>query len=199
MNSDSSKEYIIAVDIGSPQKGHFGWADTEGKSGDTVAGFLERIDNRTYFSLGIEAPLFIPLSGKVEDFTHKRDFDGKHPWSASAGACTTAITLGFLARILMLFAQKGIAITTDLDTWKSQKDNCILIWEAFISGSFTNIEQKSSHIKDAKTALINYYDYDNCHCIDLRHYFPIPLAVGLQLGMKVSNETKSCLVVKGEK
>ena len=193
--------YTIAVDIGSPKKGHFGWADTNNKTGDKVESFLEAIKERTYFSLGIEAPLFIPLIGNVEEFTNRRLFDDKHPWSAGAGACTAAITLGFLARVFSLFVDKGISVTTDINIWKKYTDNCILIWEAFITGSSQDTKHKSLHIDDARIALKNYCNQNKefVKLLDLQEYLPTPLAIALQLGIKSSNGTKSGLVIKGGK
>ena len=211
MNKGSNKEYVIAVDIGSPlNESHFGWADSEGNNGITVATLKKAIEGKTFFSMGIEAPLFIPLSGELDDFTRARKFDGNRSWSVAAGAYTATINLGFLARVLTLFVNKGIAVTTDREIWKAQNENCILIWEAFISrnesiaseeencsaGASTDDNRSGNiHIKDAQTALNSY---QSTITIDTKDYLSLPLAIANYVGLKTL-VGKTGVVVVGNK
>ena len=199
--SKTNQFYTVAVDIGSPKKGRFGWADTNHRSSQKVNQFLEAIKNRTYFSLGIEAPLFLPVDDNVEDFTHSRPFDGKHSWSAGPGACTTAINLGFLARFLRLrfFVENGISVTTDMNVWKARKENCILIWEAFISGNGNGGPKEGpaddkQHIKDAITAL-KIYESENFIEINTSEYLSLPLAIAKYVGLEVLESPKGIVVI----
>lgn len=158
-------DFVIAIDIGSPQKnkknphGKLGWFSSDGESG-----VAENLEKKLHLpqcrAIGIEAPLFIPMTS-FTDFTKRRSFDSpKRSWSAGPGACVTAINLPFLMMCLRVVAKNNIEITTDFGYWKENQGKCILIWEAFISGETAQhpdtakieVNSENPHMRDAELA-----------------------------------------------
>ena len=196
---DATKPYIVSIDMGSPKRGSFGWCDKRDRKGNDVDELLTILLKENYFAMGIEAPLFIPLRPKVlKDFSGKRDFDSNHPWSAGAGACVTTINLGFLGSLLTRIHQENpdIAITTDIETWKERKDNCIFIWESFIAGNSEASTKGSRHLDDAREALRLFEAKNNFPKIS-GDYLNLPLAIAKEIGM--TTLSSGMLVVKGKK
>ena len=187
--------------MGSPKRGSFGWFDNQRRKGIDVDELLNLLLEKNYFAMGIEAPLFIPVRpDTLKDFSGKRDFDSNHPWSAGAGACVTSINLGFLGSFLTRIHQENpdIAITTDFDAWKARKDNCILIWESFISGkSGDSKKENDDHFDDARKAL-HLFEAEKFQKLSPEAYLNLPLAIGKEIGMKTL-PSSTMLVVKGEK
>jgi len=197
-------EYIVSVDMGSPIRGTFGWCDNQGNSGDDIDDLVEHLLSKSYFSLGIEAPLFIPIRSKsLASFTRKRDFEEARPWSAGAGACVTAINIGFLCSILPLIHEKNpnVELTTDIAEWKKRTNNCILIWESFITGkvhstrkaSKTQDSDVNQHIQDARTAMKKYEsDFDP---ISNNGYLNLPLAIAKEIGMNTIASSTQIIII----
>lgn len=198
--SVATKPYIVSIDMGSPKRGSFGWCDKRDRKGNDVDELLTILIKENYFAMGIEAPLFIPLRPKVlKDFSGKRDFDSNHPWSAGAGACVTTINLGFLGSLLTRIHRENtdIAITTDIDAWKARKDNCVLIWESFISGKSGNSKKENDdHFDDARKAL-HLFEAEKFQKLSPEAYLNLPLAIAKEAGM--TTLSSGMLVVKGEK
>ena len=192
--------YIVSIDMGSPKRGSFGWFGNQRRKGIDVDELLNLLLEKNYFAMGIEAPLFIPVRpDALKDFSGKRDFDSNHPWSAGAGACVTSINLGFLGSFLTRIHQENtdIAITTDFDAWKACKDNCILIWESFISGKSGASRKENGHLGDAGKAL-RLFEAGKFQKLSPEAYLNLPLAIGKEIGMKTL-PSSTMLVVKGEK
>ena len=200
--SVATKPYIVSIDMGSPKRGSFGWCDNDKCPNGCydVDKLLDLLLEKNYFAMGIEAPLFIPVRPHaLKDFTAKRDFESNHPWSAGAGACATAIDLGFLASFLTRIHQENpdIAITTDIEAWKECKDNCILIWESFISGKSGESKKKNNHLDDARKAL-RLFEAEEFQKLSPEAYLDLPLAIAKEIGMKTL-PSSMMLVVMGEK
>lgn len=196
----AEKPYIASIDMGSPKRGSFGWFDNQRRKGIDVDELLNLLLEKNYFAMGIEAPLFIPVRpDTLKDFSGKRDFDSNHPWSAGAGACVTSINLGFLGSFLTRIHRENpdIAITTDIDAWKACKDNCILIWESFISGKSGASRKENGHLGDAGKAL-RLFEAGKFQKLSPEAYLNLPLAIGKEIGMKTL-PSSTMLVVKGEK
>ena len=194
-----AKPYIVSIDMGSPKRDSFGWYDSWDHEGNDVDKLLTILLKKNYFAMGIEAPLFIPVHpNALKDFTHGRDFDSNHSWSAGAGACVTAIDLGFLASLLTRIHKENpdIAITTDIETWKERKDNCIFIWESFISGKSGESKKENGHLDDARKAL-QLFEAGDFQTFPPEAYLNLPLAIAKEVGMKTLSS--GMLVVKGEK
>ena len=98
------RHYVVSIDMGSPKHNHFAWCDNgENREGSLdIDKLILALSSKTYFAMGIEAPLFIPLRpDDLKRFTGEREgIDGNHPWSAGAGAAVTAIDLDFLGSLL---------------------------------------------------------------------------------------------------
>lgn len=181
-----AKPYIVSIDMGSPKRGAFGWCDNRDRKGNDVDTLLALLLKENYFTMGIEAPLFIPVRPKaLKVFSGKRDFDSNHPWSAGAGACVTTINLGFLGSFLARIHQENpqIAVTTDIDAWKARKDNCILIWESFISGKSGASGKGNDHPEDARKAL-RLFEAEKIQTLSPSSYLNLPLAIAKETGMK---------------
>lgn len=195
----AEKPYIVSIDMGSPKRGAFGWCDNRDREGNDVDKLLTLLLKENYFAMGIEAPLFIPVRpDALKDFSGKRDFDSNHPWSAGAGACVTSINRGFLGSFLTRIHQEkpDVAITTDIETWKGRKDNCILIWESFISGKSGASRKENGHLDDAGKAL-HLFEAEDFQTLSPSSYLNLPLAIAKEVGLKTLSS--GMLVVKGEK
>ena len=203
--------YVVSIDMGSPgskeKESKFAWCDNgENQKGSLdIDKLISVLSSKTYFAMGIEAPLFIPLrSDDLKRFTGARgEIDGNNPWSAGAGACVTAINLGFLASLLSRIHQGNhdIAVTTNMEAWEKCGDNCILIWESFISGKDGSEESAKSsnpHIADAQKALDLFESRSFVKKLCSKDYLNLPLAIAKELGI-ITIEPLTILIVKGEK
>ncbi len=201
--------FVIAIDIGSPKctkknpNGKLGWFDSKGNSG-YAKDFLQQIENRDYYAIGIEAPLFIPVAS-LADFTASRSFDGNRPWSAGPGACVTAINLPFLLLCIRTIKNKDVEVTTDYDYWKTKQSHCVLFWEAFISGKDDGMVKEkliseNIHLQDAELVCKKFMKAENMNIITLakESFINLPQVFALSEGIRVSHTEKG-LIVKSAK
>lgn len=206
------KNFVIAVDIGSPRHtrnaplGKLGWYSFDGvnhKSG-SATDFREQIEEKDYCAIGIEAPLFLPVTS-FQDFTSARNFDANRSWSAGPGACVTAINLPFLVLCLRSVKNRDIEITTDYAYWKAKKAKCILFWEAFISGqSEGDIELEelhNPHIRDAELACKMFFVEKHRTVIELSqsNLISLPEIFSLSEGLTFVKTTNGLLVKSGKR
>ena len=211
-SGNQTKHYVVSIDMGSPgskeKESKFAWCDNgENREGNLdIDKLIPVLSSKTYFAMGIEAPLFIPMRpNKLNDFTGAREgIDGNHPWSAKSGAYVTAINLGFLASLLTWIHQENhdIAVTTDMEAWEKRGSNCILIWESFISGRDGSEKSEkliNPHIADAQKAL-DLFEEGRSFVKNLssKDYLNLPLAIANGLGI-MTIEPSTVLIVKGEK
>ena len=210
-SGNQTKHYVVSIDMGSPgskeKESKFAWCDNgENREGSLdIDKLIPALSSKTYFAIGIEAPLFIPMRpNKLNDFTGAREgIDGNHPWSAKSGAYVTAINLGFLASLLSRIHQGNhdIAVTTDMEEWEKRGSNCILIWESFISGKDGSEKSEKSlnpHIADAQKALDLFESRSFVEKLCSKDYLNLPLAIAKELGIPTI-EPSTILIVKGEK
>lgn len=199
------ERYVVSIDMGSPKHDHFAWCDSEGNLDLDIDVLGKKLLSKTYFAMGIEAPLFIPLRpNELKRFTGARGkIDGNNPWSAGAGACVTSINLGFLASLLARIHKENphVAVTTNMEAWEKCGGNCILIWESFISGKDGSEESAKSinpHIADAQKALDLFECRSFVEKLCSKDYLNLPLAIAKELGI-TTIEPSTILIVKGEK
>lgn len=206
------KLIIYCADIGSVDKGNFGWArlfNCQSKTGDCMDILVEDIAYslaKGYgVALGFECPLWIPVSSTPADLTKSRDVDGSRPWSAHAGsgALTTGLTqvVWVLDELRSRLGNRELAttsITLDWLKFRNGKAN-IFIWEAFITGTAKGID----HSEDALIACRTF----NMRLPDLSvNYTPEPkvrsLIGGALLWSGWSDDLfllrKPCLVIRPE-
>ena len=102
---------VYCADIGSVQRGKFGWASRRRigpdppKSGGTdiqelVTQVACDLNGGKKVALGFECPLWVPVSCDPRELTSARCGEGNHPWSAGAGATSLATGLTETAWIL---------------------------------------------------------------------------------------------------
>jgi len=197
---------VFVVDMGSPKKKKFGWCSTKNQDGsDNIDEFLKAISGETYFAVGIEAPLFLPINASKE-LTKSRNFDDGHPWSATAGACCGIITLPFLMKCFETVKDADIEVTTDHRYWKNKGKNCLLVWEAFISGNIVSGHQEqvgnpNPHINDAIIGFHLFTSSDEgFRTIDDqgKNYLNLPLALATFIGIRI-HHSRNFLIVRGSK
>lgn len=144
-----SKVPVVCADVGSVQKGRFGWWDSRfddpSREGvRDITKFADAATNavKTYggVAIGFECPLFIPAPDQLDPgaVTSRRKVDGNHPWSAGAGVAALATGL---AESRWVFARMGATLGATrpqvfFDWSAFQSANCkgIFVWEAFVAG-----------------------------------------------------------------
>ena len=104
---DAERLAIYCADVGSIQKGNFGWAVVHGGEqrcgnsiGELVEGVAGSLAAGVKVALGFECPLWVPVSEDPLALTAGRKVDGDRPWSAGAGASVLATGLTETAWIL---------------------------------------------------------------------------------------------------
>ena len=198
------KPFIVAIDVGAPR--NIGWycSTFEKEPGDHSCGTIDDLpvllEKKDYLAIGFEAPLFIPVTD-FKNFTKKREFDGNRPWSAGAGAYVTTVNLPLLVLCIKTIAKAhdGIEFTSSYHYWKEKRRECILFWEAFISGE-SQIEAQNPHIQAAQSAceLFRKNSYQPL-ALPKEQWINLPamLTLGMQLNIKFIDPEVG-LVVKSE-
>lgn len=120
---------IYCADIGSVATGKFGWARRDcAKTQDRIVDqdirkFIERIgsdlDCNHPVALGFECPLFVPVPNDPEHLTCARDGEGKHAWSAQAGAYSLVAGLSQTVWILTQIKSKTMTNPPVHFTWSA--------------------------------------------------------------------------------
>ena len=210
-SGNPTSHYVVSIDMGSPgskeKESKFAWCDNgENREGSLdIDKLIPALSAQTYFAMGIEAPLFIPLRpDDLKRFTGARgEIDENHSWSAGPGACVTSLNLGFLGSFLARIHKENpnVAVTTDMEEWEKRGCNCILIWESFISGrdgSEKSAKSLNPHIADAQKALDLFEDRSFVEKLCSKDYLNLPLAIAKELGIPTI-ESSTVLIVKGEK
>jgi hypothetical protein len=150
----------FCIDMGSPRdsrgRNNFGWASTiDGHgSSDDIHGLIGELDRHLAngpVSLGVEAPIVIPLRDTPETLTKAREVDGNRAWNAGAGASVAVITFPILYFIMSRLTNVGRVIFFEED---AVRPGDLLIWEAFVSGE----AKGKDHRDDAALALRAYLD-----------------------------------------
>jgi hypothetical protein len=148
----------FCIDIGAPcdsrGRNNFGWASNLGgrESSDDIQELVESLDAQLAVgavSLGVEAPIVVPLRDRPEHLTKARAGDGNRAWSAGAGAAATAINLPILHFILGRLENARRVVFRE---GEARGPGDLLVWEAFVSGG----AKGEHHEEDARRALAAY-------------------------------------------
>ena len=151
---------ICCADIGSVEKGRFGWAslstepDAEESSGRDIQTFSDfvaaRLTAGKKVALGFECPLWVPIADEPSELTRARDGEGNRAFSASAGATSLATGLTEVAWILQRVRQASRGVDAFLDwTLFKRAQHGLFLWEAMVTGK----GKTASHESDAKAAV----------------------------------------------
>lgn len=146
---------IACADVGSIGSGNFGWADSDGSTGnrpsELAACVAKALASNRPVALGFECPLFIPLPISELDLGKGRTGEGSRPWSAGAGCGALATGLAqmtwTLAEVRRLSPQE-VHPCLDWEAFRAQRST-LLIWEAFVSGK----SKGADHVDDARVAV----------------------------------------------
>ena len=157
---------IYAADIGSVQKGNFGWArravqplESEQRVSNTpsslVAGIVGDLQRGTPVALGFECPQWMDVRDDPCDLTRARDGEGNRAWSAAAGAGALATGIVQTAWLLREIRQSAGTAEAFLD-WASfaAVQRGLFLWEAFV----TKRAKGKTHQGDAKAAVDAFAD-----------------------------------------
>lgn len=167
---DTLAEMIAyCADIGSVPEGNFAWAKAHREAGATVVtggssidglvdGLAADLGDRAPVSLGIEAPLFLPVPVTSRGLSCGRDGDGNRSCFASAGACVTTLGLHELAYVLSRLRARvpSLSVTLDPATWHASATKTLLLWEAFVSGAAHTTSK--DHVQDAASGAVRFLD-----------------------------------------
>lgn len=152
---------IYAADIGSVEKGNFGWArratlpvESELRGGNApgslVADVAADLRRGAPVALGFECPQWLDIRDDPRDLTKARDGEGDRAWSAAAGA--GALATGIVQTVWLLREIRGLAgeAKVFLD-WVSfaAAGGGLFLWEAFV----TKRAKAKTHQGDAKAAV----------------------------------------------
>jgi hypothetical protein len=157
------------ADVGSVRRGAFGWArarreeaGTLVKGGSSVDALVSLIEGDLRkglpLSLGIEAPLFIPVPVGERDLSWGRDGERDRSCFAPPGGYVTTLGLHELAYILSRLKARvpHLRATLDWTTWNSgaYADGTILVWEALVTKD--GHTKTGDHAQDAASAAVRF-------------------------------------------
>jgi hypothetical protein len=125
---------------------------------DLLAGLAADLGSGSRVSLGMEAPLFLPVPLRSLDLGRGRDGDGNRSCFASAGASVTTLGLHELVYVLgRLKARVAfLSVTLDLATWRAAPTTTLLLWEAFVSGPAHT--KSDDHVQDCASGAVGFLD-----------------------------------------
>jgi len=146
---------VCVVDIGSPKLGNIGWCFIEAETnqhhiGQHLDKLVPLISNglRTNgLTLGLEAPLFVPLREDLILATKARNGEGRRPWSAGAGAQVLSMNLPIMTYLFkrITSAYPNVEAFINEDGFEARLGQ-MMVFEALVSGS----DKGCSHIDDAQ-------------------------------------------------
>lgn len=155
------------ADVGSVPGGSFGWARARRENGNMHVKGGSGIDDLVNLmdgdirkghaiSLGIEAPLFLPVPVTRGDLSRGRDGERDRSCFAPAGGYVATLGVHELAYILARLKSRlpDVGATLDWKTWTGDDPKSILLWEAFVSGPAHTAT--GDHAQDAATAAVQF-------------------------------------------
>lgn len=158
---------IHCADIGSVNRGNFGWArlavDEPGAdctTGREIKQFAEAVANDlnagAQVAIGFECPLFLPLPEDPVRLTSARPGEGDRAWSAGAGAGSLATGLTETVWILDHVKRQASGSPPVFVDWPRfcQGSGGLFIWEAFV----TKAAKAATHHGDAELAVLSFRD-----------------------------------------
>ncbi len=152
---------VVAADVGSVSKDRFGWdvSDPRGalagsfdpsRPSSLVEFVVGHLQAGRPVALGLECPLFIPVSEDELALGRARNGEGNRSWSAGAG--TGAIATGLVQACWLLSAAftrcPGVGLYLDWPAFACAGSG-LLLWEAFVSAEAKGVE----HVDDARIAV----------------------------------------------
>lgn len=157
------------ADVGSIPAGSFGWARASREEGATLAEggssidsmldhLTDDIERGRFASLGLEAPLFLPVPSAESGLSRGRDGDHDRSCFAPVGASVTTLGLHELAYALQQLKGRVPSLRATLDwmAWGSGTGTALLLWEAFVSGGAHTVT--GDHVQDAATGAVAFLD-----------------------------------------
>ncbi|MBS1890794.1 MAG: hypothetical protein JST59_05840 [Actinobacteria bacterium] len=136
---------VFCADIGSVSGNRFGWARVDpderrrsqnGKGIDDLVSAVAGDLGRRPVALGFECPLWLPYPLQSKDLGRARPGEGRHPWSAGAGAAVLATGLVQLPWIVEGLRRHAPGASCHLDWARFDEAGAgLFLWEAFISGA----------------------------------------------------------------
>lgn len=161
--------FVYCADVGSVPGGSFGWARasreagvTRVKGGPSIDAMLHHladdIERGQSVSLGIEAPLFLPVPSAASGLSRGRDGDRDRSCFAPAGGYVTTLGLHELAYLLRRLKIRVPSVRTALDwsAWSASTAPPLLVWEAFVSGHAHTTT--GDHAQDAASGAVQFLD-----------------------------------------
>ena len=158
---------VYCADVGSIPRGRFGWArgDSDapesGLQGGTdirklVQSIADDLDQGRKVTLGFECPLFVPLRDEPKALGCARTGEGRHPWSAGAGAAS--LTTGLVQVVWVLLRVRETLSTPPeaLLDWSAfdAAETGLFLWEAFVVGATKDQGPvEARHRRDAEIAV----------------------------------------------
>ena len=151
---------ICCADIGSVDKGRFGWASlsiespAEESSGRDIRKFsdfvAQRLAGGKKVALGFECPLWVPIADEPTELTRARDGEGNRSYSAGAGPASLVTGLTEVTWILHRIRQASRNVDAFLNWTRFERaQHGLFLWEALVTGK----GKTSSHESDARAAV----------------------------------------------
>lgn len=130
----------FVADVGKPSR--LGWVREDGVVRSVGAGpdalctaiGAALLSGRSV-TLGLEVPLYLPVSDNPIYLTRPRDGEGNRAWCAPAGAAVTAVGIPTVAWIMRRLGQqpRQPAVHTTWASFAPAAGPALYVWEAFIS------------------------------------------------------------------
>jgi len=149
---------VFCADVGSVQRGNFGWAAKRNGSpdhGQSLEGLADAVaqdlGSALKVSLGFECPMFVPLRSDPIDLTKRRTGETNPNWIGGPGS--TVLATGIVQVHWTLHALADSLKTTPpvfldwLEFFRAPVG--LFLWEAFVSGA----AKGTSHVADARIGL----------------------------------------------
>ncbi len=165
---------VFVMDVGSvrPSKrsprGAFGWSRATMAPGDSVsviggtsiASLLAAIEvdatSGMSLTLGVEAPLWIPVPDDGKELSRGRRGDGARSCFAPAGGYVATLGLHQFAHVVGRLPST-LALTLDWTAWSPNDPSRLLVWEAFVSEKAHAVRDAGDgHVRDAATAAVEF-------------------------------------------
>lgn len=148
---------VFAADIGSVEKGRFGWASQSASGSEQgpdpaqmVSSIAQALGQGLRVALGFECPLWVDLPKAAAELTRARKGEGNRSWSAGAGAgalATGLVEVAWILRELRNLAPTRRAFLRWSDF--EQAGSGLFLWEAFVTGD----AKADTHAGDAALAV----------------------------------------------
>ena len=202
-----SNVIVWAVDIGSVEKGRFGWCRAtssgntkHGKSiSDLVEGVARDLSDGLRVALGFECPLFVPIAADPYSLTKARAGEGNRPWSAGAGSGALATGLTECVWIFERIRERSNGNTIPVFDWVQfyGGEGTFFVWEAFVSGKAKGATHADDATIAAKAFWSCYPDIEGASSIKATNPFSLVGAALLRAGLSsdVKLLSEPCVVI----